>query len=277
MIPPSTSTLVMRDGTQLAIRCWTPEPGIGSRGTIVIAHGLGEHAGRYTQLAADLTDAGWTVLAADHRGHGASRGARGVIPHEHAIRDDTLEVLSAARREHAAPLILLGHSMGGAFAATSMLQDPRAADALILSSPALRANLTRTQGAMMNTLLRFAPNITVGNGLDPAFLSHDASVVAAYRTDPLVHDRVSARLAHAIISAGDRVISAAAHWSKATLLVYAGADQIVNPGGAAAFAAQAPSDLVTTHRFDSLYHEIFNETGRAWPVNTLLKWLDTRA
>jgi alpha-beta hydrolase superfamily lysophospholipase len=272
----TTAVFTTRDGTALALRHWEPDAGMGSRGTIVIAHGLGEHAGRYTQLAGDLTDAGWTVLAADHRGHGATAGPRGVIPHEHAIRDDLLELLATARRHHATPVILLGHSMGGAFAAASVMHDPSAVDALVLSSPALRAHLTRTQAIMLKTMLRFAPQMAAGNGVNADLLSHDRSVVSAYNRDPLVHDRVSARLAQAIISAGEHAIAGALRWRTPTLLVYAGADQIVDPSGSAAFASAAPADLVTSHRFDSLYHEIFNETGRAWPINTLLKWLDTR-
>jgi alpha-beta hydrolase superfamily lysophospholipase len=40
------------------------------RGVVQIAHGLGEHIGRYAELADLLTRAGLVVFGNDHRGHG---------------------------------------------------------------------------------------------------------------------------------------------------------------------------------------------------------------
>ena len=40
------------------------------KAVIRIAHGLGEHARRYDQMAAVLNMAGFSVYADDHRGHG---------------------------------------------------------------------------------------------------------------------------------------------------------------------------------------------------------------
>ena len=57
---------------------------------------------------------------------------------------------------------------------------------------------------LVATLPRVAPNLAVGNGLEPRFLSHDPAVVAAYREDPLVHDRISGRLAAERITGPDK-------------------------------------------------------------------------
>lgn len=274
-VTPVERSVTLRDGFRLALRVWTPAD--IARGTVVIVHGLGEHAGRYQQLARDLGDAGWEVHAADYRGHGRSGGARGVIPAPESFRDDILESLAYARATSASPVILLGHSMGAAMAAWAVAHQPTAADALVLSSPALRADLTIVQQLLMVTMGRIKPNMVVGNGLDANFLSHDAAVVAAYVNDPLVHDRVSPRLAQAIITAGDVARAAAPRWATPTLLLYAGADRLVNPIGSREFAAAAPAAIVTAQRFDALYHEIFNEIGREAPVRALLDWLSQRA
>src|SRR3954463_16552332 len=42
------------------------------RGVVQVAHGLAEHSARYDRFARALNDAGYTVRATDHRGHGAS-------------------------------------------------------------------------------------------------------------------------------------------------------------------------------------------------------------
>jgi alpha-beta hydrolase superfamily lysophospholipase len=272
-IPTADGELDVRDDTQLFQHVWQPSG--APRGTVLIAHGLGEHAGRYAQLAGELTSDGWCVRAMDHRGHGRSPGARGAIPTPTAIRDDILDALAAARRAQPnQPLILLGHSMGGAFAAEAIVHVPSAADALVLSSPALLADLTPVQRGLMNTMRHVAPNLAIANGLTAQYLSHDRAVVAAYLADPLVHDRVSARLAHAIVTAGTTALAAAPRWTVPTLLLYAGDDRIVNPRGSAAFAAAAPADVVTVQRFDGLWHEIFNEIERAGPVAAVRRWLD---
>jgi alpha-beta hydrolase superfamily lysophospholipase len=279
-VTPTERAVTLRDGFRLAVRVWTPTvPPIGA---VVIAHGLGEHAGRYEQLARDLSDAGWEVHAADQRGHGRTAGARGVIPATETIRDDLIDSLLFARETvaHGAaprPVVLLGHSMGGAFAAWAIAHRPDAADALILSSPALRTDLSFVQRVMMHTMRRVAPDVTVGNGLNPAFVSRDPLVVAAYVNDPLVHDRVSARLAHAIMTAGDSARAAAARWTTPTLLLYAGADQLVNPRGSEEFASALPAPMVTARRFDLSYHEIFNEPDRQTAIDDVISWLRSRA
>jgi alpha-beta hydrolase superfamily lysophospholipase len=128
-----------------------------------------------------------------------------------------------------------------------------------------------------------APNMRVNNGLDPRFLSHDPAVVAAYRADPLVHPKISARLARFIATAGPATVASAAHWHVPTLLLYAGDDHLVNPAGSRAFAAAAasphvPPGTLSVQGFESLYHEIFNEapTGVAAVRAALKAWLDAR-
>ena len=275
-IPHSPETVTTRDGTALTLHRWRPAPDIAPRGCIVIAHGLGEHGGRYASLAGDLTRHGWEVMAFDHRGHGASPGLRGTLPRPDAMELDIRDVLAFARASAPGPTVLLGHSMGGAFAANVIAKTPDAADALVLSSPALRAHLSWAQRFLLRLLLSMGPGAVVGNGLKPKWLSHDPAVVEAYRTDPLVHDRVSARLISAMIASGGHALAAAARWQTPTLLLWAGDDRLVDAAGSAEFAAAAPESFVTARRFPTLYHEIFNETERQAPVSALLEWLALR-
>jgi alpha-beta hydrolase superfamily lysophospholipase len=121
-----------------------------------------------------------------------------------------------------------------------------------------------------------APNLRVGNGVKPQFISHDPAVVSAYRNDRLVHDRISARLARFIATAGPQTVALAPQWSVPTLLMYAGDDRLLNPQGSRDFAAAAPKSQVTSVCFESLYHEIFNERDAAPVFATLQQWLDGR-
>jgi alpha-beta hydrolase superfamily lysophospholipase len=281
--------LAAADGQALLLHDW-PAPAGAPRAQVLLVHGLGEHAGRYAPLAAELHGWGFAVRAYDQRGHGLSGGARGGLPLDTALLDDLAAVIDATRSMHhqrgqpGLPLILLGHSLGGLVAGRFVSLQLRPVDALVMSSPALDPGLSALQKLLVATLPAIAPNLRVNNGLDPRFLSHDPAVVAAYRADPLVHPKISARLARFIATAGPSTVAAAAHWHVPTLLLYAGDDHLVNPAGSRAFAAvagasaQVQPGILSAQVFESLFHEIFNEApNAAAPVLAALKtWLDAR-
>lgn len=276
---PSDSTLstfTASDGDNLAVQDWPLPDDRPPRGVVLLVHGLGEHAGRYDHVARRLNAWGFAVRGYDQYGHGESGGVRGALPTRTRLMDDLADLVesSRARVRPGTPLLLLGHSMGGLVAASFVAREMMRVDGLILSSPALATPLTGLQKLLLAIVPRIAPNFTVGNGLDPQYISHDPAVVAAYKSDPLVHDRISGRLGRFIADEGAWVISRAGHWTVPTLLLYAGADRLVDPTGSRAFAAAAPRDRVAAQCFDDLYHEIFNEAD-AEPVFARLKdWLD---
>lgn len=266
------------DGDNLALRDWPATVVRPQRGMVVLVHGLGEHTGRYQELARRLNGWGFAVRGYDQYGHGESGGVRGALPSAMRLVEDLADVIDSTRKRmrQGLPLIVLGHSLGGLVAASAVAQGAVAIDGLVLSSPVFDAALNAFQKLLVATLPRIAPNLTVGNGLDPDFLSHDADVVARYKADPMVHDRISARLGRFIADTGPQVVERAGQWQVPTLLMYAGADKLVDPGGSRAFAAAAPAQVVTARCFEDLFHEIFNEID-AQPVFDLLRrWLDER-
>jgi len=268
------------DGLTLHWRRWPAEG--SSRGCVQIVHGLGEHGGRYEHVAATLTDSGWDVLAHDLRGHGRSEGRRGVIADSQAMLSDVALVMDAGR-SLSGPHVLLGHSMGGLIAARFVGEQlatrpaawSREVDGLVLSSPALDLGMNVGQKLLLTLLERVAPDLAVGNGLKPAWISRDPAVVKAYRDDPLVHDRVTPRLVRFLLDGGEAVRQRAAHWTVPTLLLWAGADRCVAPAGSAALAVAAPAKALSAKVFPGLFHEIFNEPERAQVLARLSAWLVT--
>ena len=271
----------LRDGLNLAVFDWPLPSRYRPRAVVLIVHGLGEHAWRYDPVAHRLNEWGFCVRAYDQRGHGESGGARGVLPDDDSLLDDLAEVLEDTRKHiaepWACPLILLGHSMGGLVASTFVQRGIAPVDALVLSSPALDAGIGKVKKKLIDLLYRFAPNHAMSNGLDASKISHSAAVVEAYQKDPLVHDRISARLARFIDQNGPRVVAAAPRWRVPTLLMSAGDDRLVNPAGSRAFAAAAPRTMVHSQVFEGLYHEIFNEADPSRVFGTLKAWLDVQA
>jgi alpha-beta hydrolase superfamily lysophospholipase len=264
----------------LALCDWPLPAGSPARATVLLVHGLGEHMGRYAALARDLNTWGYAVRAYDHYGHGASDGPRGGLPTATRLLDDLAQVVDQTRAGMAAgqPLLLLGHSMGGLVAARFVALQRRPLEGLVLSSPALDPGLNPVQKLLVAVLPALLPNLRVGNGLDARLISHDPAVVAAYQSDPLVHDRIAARLARFIADDSAAVRATAPGWTLPTLLLYAGADRLVNPAGSRAFAAAAPPAVLSSQCFEPLYHEIFNEAepGRSQVLAALRAWLDAR-
>ena len=272
------STFVALDGDNLAVQDWPLEQGQTLRGVIILVHGLGEHAGRYDHVARHLNDWGFAVRGYDQYGHGESGGPRGGLPTDTRLLDDLSDIVDStrARMDPDTPLILLGHSMGGLVAGRFVSMAIRPVQGLVMSSPALEPGLSAFQKLLLAVLPSIAPNLRVGNGLDATLISHDPVTVTAYRADRLVHDRVSGRLARFIAKGGPATVALAPGWKVPTLLLYAGADKLVNPAGSQAFAAAAPKQMVSAHCFETLYHEIFNELDAEPVFAELRQWLDAR-
>jgi len=258
-----------RDGTPLAVYDWPVE---GAALTAIIVHGLGEHAGRYELLAHWLNSKGVAVRAYDQFGHGNSEGPRGGLLRESQLPEHLGE-LATATMEHPSfagrPLVLIGHSLGGLVVASAICRGLVAPQLAVLSSPALAVRMAAWQRAAVKILPRLAPALTLGNGLDPNMLSHDPQVVAHYIADPLVHDRICARLGAFVATEGERVRSSAPRWRTPTCVLYAGDDRAVDPSGSREFVSAAPSNIVRAQCFPAMYHEIFNEPDRAIALSVL--------
>jgi alpha-beta hydrolase superfamily lysophospholipase len=262
----------------LAVYDW-PVPEVATLGTVLLVHGLGEHAGRYQEVAAHLRSWGFIVRAYDQQGHGQSAGARGDMLRPGSLQADLSHVIDATRqRPHCAdrPLVLLGHSMGGLVVARALAEQLRTVDAAVLSSPALGASPNIVQKLLLATLPKLLPHLTVDNGLNANLVARDAQVVQAYKADPLVHRRISAGLAAWILQEGQHTLDQATQWAVPTLLLYAGDDHLVRASASAEFARSAPAALVQAHCFEPMYHEIFNDPQRDQVFTVLKAWLLAR-
>jgi alpha-beta hydrolase superfamily lysophospholipase len=304
---PTLETLTALDGTPLALRRW-PTPAGAPRGRVVLVHGLGEHTGRYGHVADWFRGQGWEFLGADLRGHGLSGGPRGAVRRPDDHLRDLVTVLDEVTRPRPGfpptegaghidatptgaapggatpggavtahrPTLLLGHSLGGLLAALFVARAVRPVDGLILSSPAFDAGLGIGKRILLAVGHTFVPDFAQPNRLDVERISRDPEVVRAYRADPLVHARVTPRLARMAVDGGGEVLARAAGWQVPTLLLWAGADALVAPRGSGAFARESPRPVVWARRFDRLFHEILNEPERAEVLAEIGAWLDVR-
>ena len=178
-----------KDGLQIACSRWQSHG--PARGVVQIAHGLGEHSGRYSDLIAVLQEAGLVVYANDHRGHG-----RTVTSPEHfgdfgeggfdLLVQDMVELTLIAKEENPdKPLVLFGHSMGSFAAQQYVLDNSDSIDGLTLSGSGILDGLLKLASSAGREKYNF-----LNAHFEPArtpfdWLSRDARVVDAFMKDPL--------------------------------------------------------------------------------------------
>lgn len=237
-------------------------------------HGLGEHCGRYAHVARFFNALGLTVRTYDHRGHGKSGGARGDVPDHEAMLRDARLIINDFSKQFEVPPLLLGHSMGGLFAARFATAGLAPLRGLILSSPALAIRMSGAQGALLKMISLLMPGCGIPNGLNTRYLSHDAEVIQAYENDALVHSKVSARLLNSMLEAMTYSHDHAPRLTIPVLMLVAEEDHLVDPAGSKRFSARLAPAVSTAIYYENFYHEIFNELEATRVFDDLRTWLE---
>jgi len=243
---------------------------------IALLHGLGEHAGRYGPWAGRFVAEGHAVHAIDLRGHGRSDGARGDTRFAPAMADVDRLLAHCAERHPATPLFLYGHSLGALLALDYLIARPAAPLAgAIVSAAGVHSALReqRAKVAAARVLGRFVPGLRLASGIDPDTLSRDPAVVAAYRADPLVHDRASTGFGLDALEAIDRILVRPANSAVPTLVLHGSEDRLAYVSGARELAAAAP-DLRALRVYDGLAHEIHHEPEQDRVFADVRGWID---
>ncbi|MGC8627060.1 MAG: lysophospholipase [Acidimicrobiales bacterium] len=246
--------------------------------SVIVVHGFGEHAGRYEELASALASAGWSTWAVDLRGHGLSEGHRADIEELGLVLGD-LDRLTrqAARHCQGAPLVLLGHSMGGPIAATYASAHAELVSGLVLSAPALHlASAASATVFAVRVLARAWPRAGVTN-VPPFALSRDTEEVARFVNDPLVwHGSVPARTAVEMHRAALAAMAAAPALHMPVLMLHGSEDRIVPVEASRRFFAQLGSTDKDLRVFHGSRHETLHELGKRAVVADLVAWLAQR-
>jgi len=263
-------------GLRLFTRTWLPEPEPG--GAVVLAHGAGEHCGRYEHVAARLVAEGFGVHALDHRGHGRSEGRRAYVDRIANTVADIDQLVTIARERHPGqPLFLLGHSMGGCLAIAYALERQQRLDGLLLSAPLAALEtaspVTRVLGKLLSAV---TPTLGLFD-VDPERVSRDPDVVRAYVEDPLVHHgKLPARTVGELAAAVEGFPARVPELRLPLLVMHGTGDKIVPLAGSLMVHDGAGSDDKQLELYDGLYHEILNEPEQQRVMDDVVAWLQAR-
>lgn len=272
-----TEEIQLQSSAAGLLSAWLHLPQAPAKGVVVFVHGLGEHAGRYQQLARWCTAAGYAVWVYDQQGHGRSGGKRG-----HAIYPDlltdVLQVLQLARqRMPELPLYLYGHSMGGNLALAALLQYPdyqKEVKGIILASAWIKLAFKLLPLMVVGARLvgSVAPQFINKNHLKLHWLSRDAAVGAAYAADPLVHKQISVGLFYETHRAGLQLLERV-HTLQVPMLVMHGAEDVVTCPKTSQKLAKAAGMQAEFIEWPRLRHELHNEPEGEAVINRVFAWI----
>jgi alpha-beta hydrolase superfamily lysophospholipase len=254
------------------------------RGIVQIAHGLGEYANRYQALVDALGQAGYSVYADDHRGHGqtgldqwggdASKlGRLGPGGLRAAVRD-LAKLTDIIRNDNpGVPIVLLGHSLGSLMA--QILINTRMAD---FAAVVLTGTAYRMPGSMESGDLNKHHKHLGATGYE--WLSRDPAVAEAFAADPLTFNADVLKLFGVID--GLRLFGRPARrLPDRPMLIQIGSEDSL--GGeksvrklADAYRRRSGLTDVDVIIYPGGRHEIFNETNQDAVRADLIAWLDAR-
>ena len=277
-IPGSEPVVVTTsDGLKLrGVRVMPPQG--RPKAIVVLAHGYGEHIGRYTHVIAAMTAARYGVYAVDHRGYGRSDGPRAIVDRFDRHVDDLALVTALARREHPErPHFLVGHSMGGLIATRYAFRHQTELAGLVLMSPAL--SLPNVPSAFEQKALRLvakvSPETLIGRDAEPGRLSKDPEVEARMAADPLCYNaRPKAGLAIQIFDAGNDARARLKELTVPLLAMHGEDDPMIPVAGSHLLNKTASSIDRTLITWPGLRHELFNEVEKDEVINVVLSWMN---
>ena len=264
-------------GGRIFFRHWLPEE--EARAVLVLVHGLGEHGGRYENVARHFSARGYAVCAHDHPGHGKSDGVRSHIGRFSELSQNLQAHVARVRGSYPGrPMFLLGHSMGGLVALDYLLEEQDGWAGAVLTGPALRP--VRDTSPVRVWIGRIfsvvAPRVRIYR-VDASTVCRDPEVVAAYRSDPLVfRGMVTARLAAEILRVMRWMSGKAARIKLPLLIMQGGADRVVDPEGATWLGQAVDSRDKTLKIYEAMYHEILNEPEHGMVWQDIEMWLEKR-
>lgn len=281
-------------GVSVFSRAW---PVQSPCGIVAIAHGASEHSGRYDRFARALNDAGYSVVAIDHRGHGhtaagTDRAIMGVGGGQ-AVIDDLHMLIEQTRSATGAelPVYVFGHSLGSLIAFAYLVRHSDGLAGGVLCGVAADLDGVDDLGALLAGFdtpeLRdeSAASILAANNapFEPArtpydWLSRDEAEVDLYASDPFCGDAHPLTFGYLIDVFGvvapavDRIGDIACP----VMVIAGGQDPAAGMGEFARIAAAAlgragvDTDLTV---YEDARHELLNELNRDEVTADILEWL----
>lgn len=304
----TTFTFKDHDGVDVFVYRWLPDAG-EPKACIQIAHGLSEHAERYTDFAGRFTREGFACYANDHRGHGKTAGAesrRGVLGPGgwDSVVKDLKQLTDIIKKEYPGkPVFYVGHSWGAYLGQDYAQRYGSVIKGFVQSgSTGHQSFVVQNFGVLLarreirkvgaETPSDLAYNLTFKafnkkflpspTGTDFDWLSRDSTVVKKYTSDPWCGFRISSG------AALEMILGLKKTWRPENEKKIPTDLPMLFLSGTLDASSRFLKDLkplverykaygirdVTATYYEGAHHEVFNETNREAVFADLLAWLN---
>lgn len=265
----------IRLGNGQVLRGIIKSPGDNVRAVIIMVHGLGDHIQRFSHWIDMFAGRGIGFLGVDLPGHGRSDGKRGNIKN-YSITGEMLDIMITEYKKTfpGIPVFLYGQSLGGGIVLEYVLKKSPEITGAIVTSPWLRLLFEpdRIRLILARVMKSIFPSMIQPSGLIASHLSHDKAVVDNYRSDPLVHNKISLSLFHSAVTAADYSLTYAENLKVPLLLMHGSDDLITSPEGSRGFASK--TKMADLKIWDGGYHELHNEPFKDEVFSYIAEWIE---
>ena len=261
------------DGMPMHAVRWQPN----SEPTMVVCliHGLGEHTGRYANMAKYYTSRGIEVLAFDLRGHGKSGGQRGHSDDfQQMMRDIDQFLYKASGIDVGKPLFIYGHSLGGTLTIKYALSHRGQFKGVILSSPLFKPTFEPPKWKVLlgRFVQSFWPTLSLSSGIEPRVLTRDKMQLESRMADPLMHGKISAKFGTQMLNEGERLLEEASLVDFPLLVMHGDADELTRHQASILFARRTGPQC-TLKIWQGFYHELHHEPEKEDVFDYCIDWM----
>lgn len=215
------------DGADVPYRLWLADK---PRGAILLLHGCCDYSGAFDDIAPQLVKRGFSCLAYDQRGFGAT-ASRGQWSGQQRFIDDVAEAVAYFRSRLAAPLplFIIGESMGGSVAVhAAAARSDLDLKGIVLVAPGALASAMRNR---FYHWLMTALGVLAGKSelVVERNTANELAPAAAIRLlgDPMVMQSIRADLLSGVIAMGYSAVDAARSVTVPSLTMMAGKDDLL--------------------------------------------------
>jgi len=280
-----------------------------TKAIIHIAHGMVEHANRYSRFANELCKSGYAVYSHDIRGHGqteAKDAPQGVLAKSNGfqvILKDQNDVMKLIKERHPNKLIVcFGHSLGSIINLNFAIRYPEMVNGLACWNSGIETGILPRASRIILSIESFFRNpnlpsliawkLSFGawnakfkpNRTDFDWLSQDKNEVDLYVKDPLCGFEASISMWRDILDgvffAGNKKNLRKLEKKLPVHIVGGGSDPCTNNGkDMKKLANKLKNNGLTEVKciiLEDTRHESLNEINRDFTTKEFINWLDSR-
>jgi alpha-beta hydrolase superfamily lysophospholipase len=176
------------------------------------------------------------------------------------------------------PVFMYGHSLGGLIAIHYALSHQDRLNGLLASAPSIqrRFEVPFYKIILGRLMSKVWPSFSQETGLNPDDLTRLEEVNRAYREDPLVHSKASARLFTAGTDGGPQALMRAVELELPTAVIQGEDDRIILAETNHQLFKQLGAQDKIWISIPSAYHETHNEAEGHLVIQQIVEWVSAR-